>query len=263
MVDEFGLTGVASTVAGATGSIWTIFIYGGLLVIILGMLWFIYWWTSFNIFYRIRELTGDKTRVIDDKAKRIKTKEGIIKWKLRGRNDFVPIAPAEAIHLTKKGKISVEAYYTPEHEYKYIDDEGQEKTRTQEPQYNYLLDKGISKNTVESFKSLTTADREFYANEERLAQKYIKKSWMDYLLQIVGILALIIIVVCMFAFWEEITKPTLQAQQQNVAVTKLQVEMLQQIKEIMRHAQIVPDYNGTVPEPAPASLQLQTYQQVK
>lgn len=256
MADEFGLTGVASTVAGATGSIWTIFIYGGLLLIILGLFWFIYWWTSFNIFYRIRELTGDKTRVIDDKAKRIKTREGIIKWKLRGRNDFVPIAPAEAIHLTKKGKISVEAYYTPEHEYKYIDDNGQEMTRTNEPQYNYLLDKGISKNTVESFKSLTTADREFYANEERLAQKYIKKSWMDYILPIVGILALIIIVVCMFAFWQEITKPTLVAQEQNIQVTKLQVEMLQQIKEIMRHAQIVPDYNGTVPEPTPASQQV-------
>jgi hypothetical protein len=79
---------------------------------------------------------------------------------------------------------------------------------------------------------------------------------MDYILPIVGILALIIIVVCMFAFWEEITKPTLLAQAQNIQVTKLQVEMLQQIKEIMRHAQIVPDYNGTVPEPTPASQQV-------
>jgi hypothetical protein len=263
MADEFGLSGVTSTVASSTGTLWTILIYGGILLIFFGMLWFIYWWTSYNIFYRIRELTGDKTRVIDDKAKRIKTKEGIIKWKLRGRNDFVPIAPAEAIHLTKRGKISVEAYYTPEHEYKYIDDEGEAKTRTQEPQYSYLLDKGISKNTVESFKSLTTADREFYANEERLAQKYLKKNWTDYILPIVGMLALIIIVVCMFAFWEDITKPTLKAQETNMAVTKLQIEMLQQIKEIMRHAQIVPDYNGTVPEPVPASLQLQTYQQVK
>jgi len=255
MADDLGLGTFAPAISGGVDTAWTLIIVGGILLFVAGICWFFYWWTSYNIFYRIRELTGDKTRIIDEKAKRVKTKEGIIKWKLRMRRDFVPIAPAEAIHLTKKGKISVEAYYTPEHEYKYINDVGEEKVEQKQKTYDYLVDKGITKNTVEGFQSLTTADREFYANEERLAQKYIKKSWTDYILPIAGMLGIIIIVVCMFMFWEDITKPTLEAQKTNIEVMKIQVEMLTQIQEIMRHAQIIPDYNGTVPE-IPKTLQV-------
>ena len=93
-------------------------------------------------------MTGDKTRIIDDKAKRIKGKDGVIKWKLRARGDFVPIPKSEAIHLTRKGKISVEAYYTPFHEYKYIDDQGVEQTEIKKKDYQYLVDKGISADVV-------------------------------------------------------------------------------------------------------------------
>ena len=244
---DIDLSTFTPIISGGADTIWNIIIYGGIILLVTGICWFIFWWTSYNIHYRIREMTGDKTRIIDDKAKRIKGKDGVIKWKLRTRRDFVPIPKSEAIHLTRKGKMSVEAYYTPFHEYKYIDDQGVEQTEIKKKDYQYLVDKGISADVVSSFKALNTADREFYANEFREATTYLKKHWTDYILPVAGIIALLIIMVCMFAFWEDITKPTLEAQKTNVEVTKIQVEMLQQIKEIMRHAQIVTDYNGTVP----------------
>lgn len=252
MADEL-LGNIGPMLSGIGDTGYMIIVYGGILLIFLGIFIFIYWWTSYNINYRIRELSGDKTRIIDDKAKRVKTREGIIKWKLRSRKDYVPIPPKEAIHYNRNGKACVEAYYTPEHEYKYIDDKGMELTTKIDKQYSYLVDKGIIADTLQGFKPITTSDREFYANEERLAQKYLKKNWTDYILPIAGIIAIIIILVCMFIFWEDITKPTLEAQKTNLEVAKIQTEMLKEIKEIIRHSQIVGDYNMSMPD-IPADL---------
>ena len=240
MADDLGLAQFSGMFAGMGSTIYMIMMVVFALAVLFGVIFFIWWWTSYKIFFRVRELTGDKTRIIDCKAKIIKTKEGIRKWKIR-LGDFVPIPSKEAIHLTKKGKLSVEAYYTPEHEYKYIDDKGKEVIKKQEKTYSYLIDNGITAISIDGFKALNTQDREFYAGEMKTAEEYKKRSIMDYIFQFAGMAMVIIILILVFVFWEDITKPVIEAGKANVEVTKQQTELTKQMAELVRLWRGMPD----------------------
>jgi hypothetical protein len=203
------------------------------IVLVLGvvsLICFIIWrQVAYNIKYRVRELTGGKTRIIDDMARLVKTQGNVIKWKLKKRRHYVPIAPPDAVHMTNKGKLSVEAYFTPEGQYKYV------------------RDNGISPDLSANFEPVTTEDREFYVNELAESEKYRKVSIWDRLAQFAPMIALMMIFVMMLVFWEDITRPNIAMAASNAQVTKDQAE----IAKIQRDTMSMLQGRQVAPEATP------------
>jgi len=163
--------------------------------------------------FRIRELTGGKTCIIDTKAKEIKDKQGTTKWKLLKGGIIVKVPPQDAKHLTHKGKYSVEAYKTAEGEYKYI------------------IDNGINAKENQNFQPLTSEDREFYAHEMREAEEYKKSKWTDYILPFAGAFSILIVLILMLVFWEDVAAPGIKIVEIAKDTQETQLQIAQQNKE--------------------------------
>lgn len=221
------------TAYSAMSTIWTfvqIFIGMGVAVAIIFLIWAL---TQYKHKFRLRELTGDKTRIIDDRAREVKRKGDPLKWRLFKTRINVPVPPPAAIHLTKKGKFSVEAYRTPEGEVKYI------------------IDKGISAETAATFESVTTQDREFYIDEMREAESYVKKQWTEYVLPIAGVFSVLVVLILLFVFWEDIAQPAIDIQNRAGEINRKQAEIIEDqrqitliLKEIIQERQVV---EGVIP----------------
>jgi hypothetical protein len=212
--------------SGTIGAIWVfvqILIGLGIAGLILWALWLVF---AYKHSFRVRELTGDKTRVIDDKAREVKDKSGVLKWRLRRRRHFVPVPPPEAIHLTKRGKYSVEAYFTPNGEYKYIED------------------RGIDETTLKGFTPLTTEDREFYVNEMVLAESYKKKNVLDIIREFAPLMALMLIFILMLVFWEDIAQPSIELTKANAGTAESLRETTVALRDIVQDRQTVTDDGG-------------------
>lgn len=207
--------------AATTGNtFWLVFQFIFVLVLILAIFWFVYiYFFAYNIRFRVREVLDGNTRIIDDKAREIKDKEGVTKLKLFKRKHNVQLPPQKAYHITDKGKYCLEAYYLHEGEYKYVVDEGCDTT------------------SLTNFKPLDTADREFYASEMREAESYKKKGWAEYLPIIAAVGTPLIVLILVFAFWGDISESTVKVAQQNAEVSKANAETTSYLRDIIQDRQ--------------------------
>jgi len=208
-----------ATAFGVTGAIWTIIqwiIVVTIIGVIIGVVVMI---LRYNIKVRVREIIGGKTRIIDERAREVKDNEGVLKWKLLWRKHHLPIPPPEAIHLTNKGKYSVEAYYLPEGEYKYV------------------MDNGVDIEKLSNFEPLDTSDREFYASEMREAEEYRQKSWKDYILPIAGLMTILAVLIVMLVFWEDIAKPGITIVDKAAGISATQHETAIIMRDILQNRQ--------------------------
>ena len=208
-----------STVFGVTGAMKSILLWLVLLVTIGAVIGVIIFILRYNIKFRVREVIGGRTRIIDDRARQVTDNEGVLKWKLLKGKTCVPIPPAEAIHLTNKGKYSVEAYKLPEGEYKYV------------------MDNGCNKDKLTNFEPLDTADREFYASEMKEAEQYRKKDWKEYILPIAGIVTIFGVLVVMLVFWEDIAKPGITIVEKAASISQSQQETTKIIRDMVQNRQ--------------------------
>jgi len=194
MADDLGITSMLGvnkeTVMNAGGTIvdtilWLI-VAGAIGVVV----WYIVYYLSFNHKFRIKDKTNNVLRIIDDRAKIVKDKnDGIEKWRLFKKNVFAPVPPDEALSLTNKGKYSVEAEWS------------------EEGGFEYIIPKNNKK--IENTGKLTTNNKIFLKNEYKKAQLDKKKSLGDVVVAVAPIAAITIMVVALFVFWGEITKPSL------------------------------------------------------
>lgn len=213
--------------------IWTLLA----IVIVLGIVFVLMAILPYKHYVRVRILTGDKTLILDDRAKEVKTKEGVLKWRLKKMRHHIPIPPKDAIHLTKRGKYSVEVYYTQEKEYKYI------------------KDAGIDDNTIKGFKPLTTQDREFYANEMREAERYRKKQLWEIIEKLAPYMVMLMMFILFLVFYQDIAAPSIEMQ--NIAkstvervgqITDKQAIITDKMTAVIQNRQIVPTV--TIPQNA-------------
>ena len=105
-----------------------------------------------------RIVTGTKTIVIQDKFKEFTDKEGTTWWKLLKARHILPKAPPDAINITSKGRMHVEAYYTEDGQYQYARDTMDQKMFT--PNYA-LLSKPVPKHIKKWF-GITITEVEAY-----------------------------------------------------------------------------------------------------
>ena len=214
-----------SAAFGVTGAIWTVVQWSIALIILGIIIAVIVTIMRYNIKFRVREVIGGKTRIIDDRAKPITDAEGVLKWRLWKWKTNVPIPPPEAIHLTNKGKYSVEAYYLPEGEFKYV------------------IDGGCDSSKLTNFEPLDTADREFYVAEMREAEQYRQKKWMDYILPAAGLFVIFGVLVVMLVFWEDIAKPGITISETAAQTAVTQDHTMGIIRDILQNRQQIENIN--------------------
>lgn len=191
MADVINTQQIGQMATAGANTMYLLLIIVFLLALVFGTMFFVIWWNSFKIKFRVFIITGTKSLVRDRFAKVIRKKGQAPKWKLRG-GGYVPIPQPDQIGLGQKGNLCVEADFTENGEYIY---------RKMTSNLTNLKDSDM-------FDPLTTIDKEFFANEFiDGVTKYKKKNIMEILLQLAPALIMLIVFIMLLAFWGKVVEP--------------------------------------------------------
>lgn len=187
----------------------------GMVVLVAG--WFFFAVVSkFKYKVRIREIVNGRKIIIDDRARLIK-KEGLEYWKLMKLKDIIPLPPPHAIDITDKGKRVVELYKNDKGEHFYIHDNSD----------------------IGEFEPLTTEERDLLINGIDRAEKRRGKKWTEHLPMIAGLAALVLIVVCLMVFYNDMAKPLLEMGDKYNQNQEIQLQILEKIEAIENNVQVL------------------------
>ncbi len=268
-VDKKAIFETVSNITGVVSIIFWVLIAGA---IIAGILIWIAYMRSFKHKIRVRVVTSDRKYIVDDRFRIMKDEEGIQWWQLRNRKHKIPIAPAEAIEISAGGIMCVEAYFTQEGEYVFPADNISGKNisgtagavyteqkaaptkkspfaflfpqRQEAPHGKYIYMRDGNK-TIDSFQPLTTKQRLILVNQYKKAYARKQNKFLENLPQIASIAAVVIILLMVFMFWEDITKPSLKAQESMAGIAKTQERITEQLADIILERQRVASADST------------------
>jgi hypothetical protein len=199
MADDL-LGGALSNVnfSGAFSGITTAVMYILIGLAVAAFIWLIFWWFSFKIRVRIREIVKGRTVIKEDRARRYKDRDGIYWWKLRRYRVKMPEPPSECIDITAKGKKIIEFFMADDGSFVPI-----------EVKFNYDEWKAqqLSSRDSNAFKPFTTNQRISYVHELRQAETYRKKKLGEILMGIAPMIAIILILAIFMIFFGEVVKP--------------------------------------------------------
>lgn len=177
----------ASKLAGAASSFVTWLEYILIAVGVLLIVWGIFYILSFKNLVRVRQQTASGYVIIDTKAREFTTKQGIKKWRFLKWIKTSYLAPSrEFLEFTRKGKFSAECDR---------DTDGSV----------FWRQRGKKPDDLDNF---TSEERLVTIDDIKRAHEYNKQSGWDKLWQMAPVIACIIIVVLIFAFWGDFVKGT-------------------------------------------------------
>jgi len=201
MMEDLGISSLNMDWGGWSGQIWTGFIWLLIMLVVIAIVVWWLWMRQFNKKVRLRVLTGTKKIIRDYKAREIVVhgvkywmilKNPVMLWK----GDLLPVPPSDAIEISAKGQMIVEAYFTELGEYQFIEDKGAANIRT-----------------GKDFMPLTTNQRLMLIDQCVKANSKRPLNWTEHIPAIAGVTGLVIMIIVVFVFWENITAPALAAQQ--------------------------------------------------
>jgi len=209
---------------------------------------------------RIIEL-GKQNLELDFKARNY-NKDGVLYWQLdKERNKELrnmPVPPAGAIHIAKRGKKSVEAIRTPTGEYIFLERNVNLITM---PQLNEGIPKEITglkdevKKTVlikkyqqiklkqwklknkgiileGTYQPFTSKQRMVIVNNFEKAKTRKGFSLKEHIPMMVSIGALVILIVCLMIFWGDIAAPAISSKAMTKQIVDVQKETIEILREI-------------------------------
>lgn len=258
---------IGTQVAVYSATIWTTILWILVLGAIGAVLFFVMTMAQYKHKFTVKKITGGKLIVIHDKAREIKNANGVSCLKLWKMKETSPMPPDEAILPAQKKSLfgglswSLEAYRTSTGTYTYIKDnlvDHIEELNTQIQKFELNKDpKGLKlaieekANFLESLQPLTTNDRQFYVNELAEAHRNKKKKMSEMILAATPIIAVVIILVSMIAFWGDITKPSIDmASKTNAAIEQLAIitEKQNNIILALSGKQVIEQDEETIPD---------------
>lgn len=228
---------IAGNIAQGAYYIFIVLLLIGLVVGLAYMLWYIFRHKHRMV---IRALAKDRKLIIFDRARDWTDKQGVKYWKLLWSRHTIPLPPPEAVELTKKGKLYVEAY------------------RTENDQYWYLQDVGEFNSSDPSLKPITTNQRAAVANQIR--KKFDRKThkWTEYIPQIAGFGMVVFVFAMVLIFYEDVTGPSLEmVEKMNANMQELTKQAEEQrrtqelINEVLQDKQILDEEDGELPPYVP------------
>lgn len=246
-------------------------IFSGLLFVIIGIavigiaLGFT-WIASFKHTFVRRVVVNGRKKAEVRKFKEVTDKDGIVWYKVTGIKGYVPAAPPEAVEITSRGKMLVEAYYL-EGEYVYLKDRGsvipEEVTSLTEEEIDNIpkhileikdkqkrdeaadawaqtliqgkIRQWKTENTsINAYQPFTTKQRALLVSQLKSAQQWKKKNIWEHMTTIASLAALTILVVSMMIFYADMAQPLLDMgdkYNQNVRIQQETLLIIQGLKE--------------------------------
>lgn len=250
-------TETALNIVSTTGTVLWVLL---MMAVVTGVLIWIVYLLKFKHKFRIKVITGGKKFIIDDRARVVLKGGSPFCWQLMKRRHKIPIPPSEAIEMTSKGKMCVEAYYTEEGEYLYtkdiIDELGIKergfqidyiidkpspvsffsfsKFKKPKGKYIFITDKKKSE-AIKALEPITSSDRAFYMAQVKQAADFGGKAplW-EKILQFAPTLAVVFFMILLIVFagdlasaWTKIGSAQIQMQKELTntvkAMNKVQV----------------------------------------
>ena len=208
---------IGSTAAGVGQTLYTVLIISLTGAVVLAIVGFVWWWTSFKYQVTIREITGRSGHylIYNDRAKR-KRKDGAEFWKLRRRKAIIPAPPSEAIQITARGRYYAECAH---HEKSGVD-----------AGYQWITSNNDDPASGDYKINQTQEERALLADRLRRANDRKSLRTLDVIMQFAGMFFVLVIVVTLLAFFGEIS--------QNVTDAAKETEVVLQRFEKMQDQQI-------------------------
>jgi hypothetical protein len=182
--------GTKAAIAGSTLMTTVIILMS--VLILGGMIFFVLWRKSFKYTVKIQEMIGSDNHylVTHDKAKRV-MRDGHEYWKLRRRKAVIPAPPRNSLDVNLNGFYYAECIH---HEESGLDS-------------GYIWVQNID-NTQETnkIKVITQENKAALGDRVRRANDRKSRSILDVVMSLAGMMMCVIIVVCVLAFYGEITK---------------------------------------------------------
>ncbi len=204
------------------------------LLSVLGLgIWFIWFKRQFKHTIVLREKTkGATDKIFIDKYRYVKKKGEAEKIQLWKSKRYKPTPPEEAKDFDIKGNEVVEGWIIDTGEVKYIESEINDIV--------YLIQENKPKGKIK-FDVIDTDDKEFYANVLFEAQRFKKTSFLEWISNNAGLIALVFIIMIAVAFWEDITKPMVTVADKLGSVAKSQAEITEKLETIILQRQYLPE----------------------
>lgn len=222
---------VTSGVAGALSLImW--FMVGAAICAVLFVFAFI---KRFKHTIILKDLANDRKIITKSQYRDFIDEDGIpfiqTLKKVAGRR-LHPVPPPQCVELQGTGKKWIEAYITETGE------------------IHYIVDNGLKDNQA-SLEAFTTKQRSILINQYKKAHERKGKRWQDLIVPLVGIGALVIIVVCLLIFYEDMGKPLLaMADKQNAYEAQI-TKQLEIMDRMDRNIQIIATELDVAPKEPP------------
>ena len=167
-----------------------------------GVLWFVFYWTSFKHTVVIRELTNTRKFIVKDKARIKRDKDDNVEyWVLRNRKVKLVSPSPESVEITAKGRFYAECY----HDLESGKDAG----------YSWIKDDGKGE-----FISYPAEHRALLSSRIRRAAERRGKNTFEMIMTVAAITIPLIALVVTFSFWGDLTKQTVDASKSLEATMK-------------------------------------------
>jgi len=209
---------------------------------------------------RVKELIKGRKLISDYKAKEHFDGDGVVWWRLKGekRKDrkLLPAPPEECIELNKKGRKCSECYRTETGDVIWVTDKGEPATIPEsifdnvpeeieeiddEPLKLQKLGEWKARiteqwkrknNVISAYQPISTKQRVIYFNNLRKAEQRKGLDWKMQLVPIFSIGAVVLVVIGLMVFWGDLTRPSLQANDQFIQAQQIQKDVVDILKEI-------------------------------
>lgn len=226
--------------------------------------WIVVWFINKIVFkHRVRVIDLGKQNIELDFKARDYNKEGVLYWQLNKESNKelknIPVPPAGAINIAKKGKKSVTCFRTPTGEYIYLGinevnlndipnlnrdipteifnmEDGPNKQSLIKKYQQLQLKKWRIENKgillEGTYQPFTSKQRMVIVNNYEKAKTRRGFSLKEHIPTIVSIGALVILIVCLMIFWGDIAQPALTSKAMTKEIMDVQLETVQILREI-------------------------------
>lgn len=212
--------------------------YWGLIILIIliilgGIIWFVWWNKKYKHRVLIKEVAKGRTLITGDRARSLKQKDGNIWWKLWRYKDKIPEPPSECVEITTKGKKWCAFYHSEEAGYIPIID-------------NNRYEDWKEKLKAEGFEPFTPQHRAILINEMVAANDYKKKGWGDILTTAIPIGSVVIILALLLIFWGDVVEPFTIMGDKLANVADRMIELLDKLSSLESRVDVLEVTNEAV-----------------
>lgn len=241
-ITNFNFGGLADQAAGGAYTVVMTILALAIFVGIALIIWFI---LQFKHRIIIKVMTRQGSFIVQDKAREV-NENGVTFWKLLKRKHLLSPPPVKAVHMTKKGKFAAECYYSEETGYSWAldnisEDDFKQKLTVEEPVLNERGEQQLTKEgklvtrkvVKDAFQPFTAQERALQAARITRAMARKRKNLLETIAQLATPIALIMLILGVIIFWEDIYGPVKEQSEINVKISAENAKISEQNARVL------------------------------